>query len=424
MNRRLLIALTILAALLAGGAAYLARRRPAAPPQEAEAPPFQSQAVGAALLLRHADESTPLRALRWLPVGKGGFQVAQITTQTDRQRVALFENGSFAGIWLVPRPENVGEGFFRFAVLSQAVVTTSDLFLLYRAAEGGRNEAPLLLALDRKEGLVRWARRTTGARLVPQPGIEEPAALWCHGAQVPPQRIDPRSGQAGGPLELPLEIQAPGELLPTRNGLLLIAHASGLALRRRDAWLQHPVPAQDSEDTPQDPPFTGALAAGAMGPWWQARPDLIIPVRADGSLGEAIPLLLPEPWNGDGRHLRLLGVDPDGHLWFGLSGTPAPAPMQSDDAWTDTGNPSPETPATALVSNTPRLYRFDPVQRRFDLCRLDLAWKALQLPFALPSAFDGFAPEGGAWTPALADGSLLWIPLTRLPLTALDPQPR
>lgn len=424
MNRRLLIALTALAALLAGGAAYLARRRPAAPPPEAEIPPFQSQTAGAALLLRHADESTPLRALRWLPAGPGGLQIVQVTTQTDRQRVALFENGSFAGIWLVPRPEGVGEGFFRFAELTDATTTGSEIFLLYRTAEGSRPENPLLLALGRKDGQIRWARRPAGTHLTAQAGPDGPTALWCYGQNAPPQRIDLRTGQLGAPLELPPEIQTLGPLAANRNGLLFIAHPGGLALRRKEGWAYHPAPVPGDSEEPPAPPFEGRLAASPSGLWWQFQADGIVSVRADGSLGEAQRLTLPEPWDRDVRRLRLLGADPDGHLWFEAALSAPTTPGAQESGWEDAGNPSPETASVALVSDAPRVYRFDPAQRRLDQCRLDHAWKALQIPFAPPGSFTGLAPAGGAWTPTLADGSQLWIPLTRLPLTALEPQPR
>lgn len=424
MNRRLLIAVTALAALLAGGAAYLARRRPAAPPQETEAVPFLSQVAGAAKLLRYADESSPLRALRWLPPGPGGLHAVQILTQTDRQRVALFENGSFVGLWLIPRPEGVGEGFFRLAELDAAAAGPEVLILLYRAAEGSRGEPSLLLALDRRDGTVRWTRRTGGRSITFQPGAEGPVALWCFGPEAPPQRVDLRTGQTGSPLELPPDVQGPAQILATRNGSLLIAHGRGLAIRRApETWVHHPLPADESAIPAL--PSAGRLAAGPKGAWWQPRPDRIVPVMADGSLGEALQLALPEPWDGDAQRLRLLGVDPDGHLWFDLAAAPGiapPAPQQ--EGWEEAGTPSPETPATALVSDVSRVYRFDALHRRFGQCRIDHAWKALQISAAAPGSFAGLAPAGGAWAHPQADGGLLWIPLARLPLVAVEAQPK
>lgn len=428
MNRRLLIALTTLAALLAGGAAYLARRRPAVPPQETEAVPFQSQELGAALLLRHADDSSPLRAIRWLPPGPGGLHAVQVVTQTDRQRVALFENGVFTSLWLIPRPVGVGEGFFRFAELEAALGAGSDLLLLlYRAAEGSRPEPSLLVALDRRDGMVRWTRRTTGRHLILQPGTDGPAALWCYGPDTPPQRFDLRSGQAGPPLELPADTPFPIQALATRNGNLLIAHGQGLAIRRGSGtWIHHPAPTPSDGAPVSSPPrsFAGRLAMGTTGTWWQPSPDQLVPVLANGGLGEILQLTLPEPWDRDVQRLNLLGSDPDGNLWFELTANPGAAPAPQDSGWEDAGTPSPETAATALVPNVPRVYRFDPLHRRFDQCRLDRAWKALQAPVAVPDTFAGLTPAGGAWIHPQADGSLLWIPLTRLPLAAVDAQPR
>lgn len=424
MNRRLIIALTTLAALLAGGAAYLARRRPAAPPQETEAVPFQSQEAGAAILLRHADDSSPLRALRWLPPGPGGRHAVQIVTQTDRQRVALFENGSFAGLWLIPRPEGVGEGFFRLAELDTALAAGPDLLvLLYQAAAGTRGEPSLLLALDRRDGSVRWTRRTPGRSLILQPGTDGPTALWCYGPETPPQRVDLRTGKVDAPLELPQEVQAPGQVLATRNGSLILAHGQGLALRKRTGvWTHLALPGSDTAQPPTGAP--GALASGPTGSWWQPRPDQIVAVAADGSLGEPIPLTLPEPWDRDVPHLHLLGVAPDGGLWFDLAASSGSTFAPQDSGWEDSGAPSPETAAAALAPDVPRVYRFDPLHRRFDQCRLDRAWKALQAPVAAPESFAGLTPAGGAWVHPQADGSLLWIPLTRLPLAAVEAQPR
>jgi len=424
VNRRLVVSLALLAALLTGGAAYLARRRPAAPPEETEAPPFHSQEAGAALLLRYVDETAPLRALRWLPPSAGGHQAVQITTQTDRQRVALFENGSIAGIWTISRPDRVGEGFFRFAELVEAIPAEGTLILFYRAAAGSRPEASLVLALDRMDGSVRWAQRSSGAKCSLQPGSDGPASLWCFGPGSAPQRIDLKTGQASSPLTLPAEIQSPGPLVATRAGLLLMAHGQGLSVRNRGTWLHH-APLLEAQPTRQtSSSFSPAVATSASRLWWHARPDLLVPVKPDGSLGEPLTLTLPEPWDHDVQRFHLLGADLDGHLWFDLMDGPKSALSASETGWQDEGTPSPETAPVALVSNAPRVYRFDPTQRRFDQCRLDQAWKALQIPIDAPGSFEGLSPAGGAWGLTLPDGGRLWIPLTRLPLSALPLQPR
>jgi hypothetical protein len=462
--KRLLLAAGVLA-LLGAGLAWGLRRQPSAVPLEAAGQGFSLESVGAGRWFRCQDAQSPLRALHWLPPLPGGFMVAQALGQNDRQRLALARPGQSPETLLILKPLGVGEGFWRFAALVDAVmVTDGELVLLYQPGDPGSAELPMVLGLDVASQQVRWSFRAAGTRLAVTPGGE---AVYLYGGKAPLQRMAlAAAGQQaqGGPQPLPRTVELPPEVpevedfLPTGGSSFLVSHRDGLsAYQVNKGWSHFPapvdpgVPCQDSRS---------ALARAGKGFWWQARPGLLQRIGPDGR-PLAPPQTVPaqawpaeDPLARDGQLLRLLGADPDGALWFALA-TPAPAapapappapaaaeaaaappvaapeatpagePGGSPGSISSAPSPPPEQPgagdwaAYAAAQGLDRLYRWNPSGRTLERVSLAKAWAGLNPPSAVlpPVPVQGrvLVPAAGALLRDAGQGAW-WLPLSALPM--------
>jgi len=412
MKKLLLVILG--AGLLGLGLWCTIRRRPGALPAVEDAQSaFRVEAAERGLRIRYDDLQTPLRSLRWLAPLRNGYLVAQIVTQADRQRIALFKDGTLQAIYLIPKPEGVREGFFRLAELRDACVKEDVAVLLYGAAGG--EEPPLVVALDLGTKGLRWTHRALGEHLVLGDGV-----VYLFGPQGPPVRLPLAlaSGEGTSPaglrstarvIPLPLEIQSVADLEPTGAWTFLLVHRGGLSTYRGSkGWLHRPMPEGDPGW------FQGAqptLGSDGQSYWWQPFPGLILQVLANGSPKATWPSLpTAEPFARDAKLLHLLGVDGNGQLWFDLavpSPSPAPpAPTPSASTETQSGQgAAPETQDWSAYVNQGlgRLYRWDP--RKQELQRF--SWSALTVPPGFPKPMNGLAlaPEAGLLWPLEAPSS-------------------
>lgn len=320
--KRSLIWTLILGLVTLGGALMLSRRESAAAAAEDDAPLFLTQPQGAGRRIQ-LQAREPLRGVRWLPPMAGGWFLCQVSTQSDRQLVGLFQEGHLARTFSLPRPEGVSEGFYRQAEIRDAALVGDTLLLLVQA-EGGRREVPVVMALT-LEGDLRWAGRAQADHLA-----AADSAVWAWGAlgaQHLPlalakgERASRKVGRTGmpEPLTWPMEAAAPTSFLSTSSGFL-ISHSRGLSAWRSDAgWVHTPGPA------PSPLGFQGpkdALVRCGTTLYWQPAPGSLFKVTSDAQVLGPEPLPIPDPPTQDSALLRLLGCDAEGSLWFGLASLP------------------------------------------------------------------------------------------------------
>ena len=408
--KRVLALLALLAVALGGASWWMLRRQPSRTPLDGPDSAFTMEASGPGRLIRYQDVQTPLRAFRWLPPLPGGVLAAQVLSQNDRQRVALFRGGPAPDLLLVLKPVGVGDGFWRFAELDQAALAPGGtLILLYRQGDPSGQDAPLALALDVASQQVRWSCRGDFARLALTPAAE---AVYLYGGKGPIQRVALAPAGAAHPaptaIDLPPEIQRLDDLLPTGPASFLASHRDGLsAYRAKDGWSHFPAPAEPAVSC-QD--FRSSLVRAGKDIWWQPAPGRLVQVRADGSPRKEWQGALPaeDPLARDAQLLRVLGADPGGSIWFALA-TPAPAPA-------DPAQPGAEWGAYA-AAGLDRLYRWDPAKATLDRASWPRAWSALNPPPSVqaPALVPGLIPETGT---LLAQGNRCawWLPLQALTL--------
>lgn len=428
---------------LAGGVAWVVRRPAlAGPPEDEGAQSVKVTPAGAGLLLEIQDGGLPMRSLRWIGPRPGGVVVAQASTQSDRQQVAVLKEGRALGLFLVPRPGGVGEGLFNHAELRDAVLAEGDLLvLLYRSLAGSDGDPALVLALDLPTRTLRWCHRAPGERLV-QGGTGKDAAVFLWGAATPIQRLPLalQKGEREGvgpvreglkPYELPEEVGDRRSLVPTGPWTFLVAHAKGLSAYNGSVkgWAHLPAPPEHALGFPQP---KGAVVKAGDRYWWQPEPGAVVPVQADGTpLAEAEPQVLKVPDPAlDGPMLQLFGGDAEGRLWFTLAAPTLRAPAPPPPAVGEEAVAPPAVPEftaeellaweTHLRGDLGRIYVLDPARRSLHRLAWAEAWPALRAPegFARPALAAGLRPE--------ADGALFssdlgawWVPLKALPLKAV-----
>ena len=416
--KRFLLLFGLLAIALGGGSWWMLRRQPSRAPLDGPDSAFTMEASGPGRLIKYQDVQTPLRAFRWLPPLPGGVLAAQVLSQNDRQRVALFRDGPAQDLLLVLKPVGVSDGFWRFAELAQAaLVPGGTLILLYRQGDPSGQDAALALALDVASQQVRWFCRGDFARLAVTPGAE---AVYLYGGKGPIQRVALGPAGAAHPtptaIDLPPEIQRLDDLLPTGPASFLASHRDGLsAYRAKDGWAHFAVPAEPAVGC-QD--FRSSLLRDGKDIWWQPVPGRLVQVRADGSPKKAWQGALPaqDPLARDAQLLRALGADPGGSIWFALA-TPAPAAPPADPA-----QPGEDWGAYA-AAGLDRLYRWDPAKGTLDRASWPRAWAALNPPPVVQ------APPAQALIPAtgtlLAQGTRCawWLPLQALTLERVPQAP-
>ena len=456
--KKILIPAFCLLVILGTALWFLVRRSPVqVPPAESQAA-FTAEASGSGMLIHYGDGQTPLRALRWLQPGPEGIQAVQLLTQSDRQRLVLFKNGTMIANLLVACPSGVREGFFNFAELCDAIVFPGDVaVLLYRSADASTGELPLLLAVDLPSQATRWVHRAAGERLALSTDAKE-GSVFLFGAATPIVRlpIALQKGEKTGStpfrtaarsIDLPEEVKNLAELVATGPWGFLAAHAHGLSSYSwSKGWTHHPQPPAPSLAFADARP---ALAALGKTYWWQPFPGTLSQVKADGSTVvtyEAAALAPPEPWAKDSALMSLRGVDPSGQLWFTLATPSAPPsiatpaeptsephgeaapPPSTEKEWRAEGSATEASPipaedwATYASQGLERIYRWDPTHKSLSGRPLAEFWTDLALPQNVnrPAGFPRFRPESGQLL--LESGPTAWvIPIGALPLKPLGP---
>lgn len=458
--KKILIPLICLFALLGTGLWLLVKRSPVEIPQSETPAAFRIEPFGPGLVIQYADGQTPLRAMRWLAPIQGGIQPVQVVTQSDRQRLLLFQNATLISNLLVPRPAGVREGFFNFAELHEAIVVPGDVaVLLYRSADASTGELPLIIAMDLSTQATRWVHRAPGEHLA-LGGDSQDAAVFLHGSDNPMLRLPlalKKGEQLGStpfratakPIPLPDEIKGVCDLLPTGAWTFLVAHAGGLSSYSESKGWKHWQPLSVATLTFAD--AKPAVVGSGKTYWWQPFPGVVTQVQADGTptaTYDAAALAPPEPWAKDGALLRLKGADPAGNLWFTLAipseaspvATPAdtagaPPEAAASKAHSE-GELTPEVPATEPSATTgswttyaaeglDRLYRWNPERRTLAGITLTDFWTALALPQGVnrPAGFPAFDPASGQLLLQSGPTALL-LPLGAVPLAPIGPTGR
>ena len=461
--------LAIFIALLAagGGVWWFLRGTGAQASLEETSTGFGADNLGVGRILRFSDGGTPLRIFQWLLPSASGIEVAQVLTQTDRQQIAIYQNGQFLAQLHLPRPEGVTEAFYRFAQLRDAAVIPGDVaVLLYRAQNATAVDIPLILALDLKTQSVRWSHRAAVERLAMaiDPKKPEDSAVIAYGDNGDLVRI-PLALQAGEregakppraaaqAIEMPPEIQGITDLLPTGPSTFLISHRNGIsAYLDAKGWNHISVP------TPGPLGFVepkSSLAFSGKQIWWQPEPGQLIQVKFDGTPvamwnAKAFPLSAPN--EKDAELLQLLGADTEGRLWFGLAaptllGPLIPSSQNAASIATPVGsillNSKPkdgewkaDAPATAepvqalpsealdrgawenyLHQGLDRLYCWDPGSGSLKRASWTASWRKLGPPsdFTIPLGDGALRPAAGGFL--FGYGTLAWwLPLKELPL--------
>jgi hypothetical protein len=439
-------------AFLAASFWFLLRRGPSVGPPAESTLTFKVETYSPGRVLQYADGQTPLRALRWLPPLPGSIQPVQILTQSNRQRLVLFLDGKVMASLAVPRPSGVREGFFNFAELRDAIIIPDDVAVLfYRSADPSTGEMPLIIAMDLASQAIRWVHRAPGERLA-LGGDSNNGSVFLFGTTSPVLRI-PLALQKGErmndtpfraslkPMEMPEEIKAPVDLLPTGPWGFLLAHAGGLSsYSESKGWKHWPTPPGASLAFNDAQP----RLAQSKGYWWQPFPGRILQIKADGSpvsAFDAVALAPAAPWSMDGALLKLRGADPNGNLWFSLAmpstpssvATPEQLPTEAkEDNPESSDTPKawkPENQGSRASTSTPedwntycsqgleRIYRWSPERRTLQGRALPEAWAALAPPPGLnrPDGLQGFRPESGMLL--VESGPTAWfLPLEALPL--------
>lgn len=438
--RKSLIGGIALGLVLLGGGVWLARRGSAAAAAESETALFTSEGQGEGLAIR-LEAREPLRAVRWLQPLPGGLALCQVSTQSDRQLLAKFQDGRPTQVLAIPRPAGLSEGYFRQCEVRDALAMGNTLVLLLKA-DGGRREWPLAMALG-PDGSLLWAQRVQAEHLV-----ADGTHLWAWGptgAQRMPlalgssEKLGPKPERPDlpEPLRWPEEVPPPTALLPTAGGFL-VSHGKGLSAWSSEGGWHHtaaPAPSPLGFTEPK-----GNLVRAGETLYWQPEPGVLLKVGANGAiLG---PEGLPAPTEAlDGALLRLLGKGPDGRLWFSLAApllpeakavslTPASPEAPAEEGWkveaapAEVGLPAP-TPLTAdqraayqdlLGKPMDRLYAWKPGEPGLRSVVWSQAWPKLGAPagFPPPPGDGGLRPEAGGFLFG-AEQQRWWLPLKALP---------
>ena len=320
MRKAGIAVLTIVLAGLGAGLWLGMRRQPAGALLEEPAAAFTLEAAAPGQLARFVATQIALRALRWLPPRQDGVLVVQAQTQSDRQLLALFRAGAAPVEIPVARPQGVGEGFWRFAVLQDALVGPDGiLLLLFRPGDPGSAESSLAMALDPGALEARWVHRGAYDRMAL--GGEPDPAVFLFGGKGPVQRLA-LGGTVRRPaakdIELPAEVPEVEDLLPTGAGSFLVASRNGLsAFQGAKGWSHFPPPAEQGVPCAN---ARGVLTRAGKRIWWQPAPGLLVQVGPDGATvaDREVPFPAEDPQARDARLLKLLGpaiqsIRLDGH---------------------------------------------------------------------------------------------------------------
>lgn len=453
--KKILIPLICLIAILATGLWLLVRRSPVEIPETETPAAFRIEPFGPGLVIHYADGQTPLRAMRWLAPVQGGIQPVQVVTQSDRQRLLLFQNATMVSNLLVPRPVGVREGFFNFAELQDVVVVPGDVaVLLYRSADASTGELPLIIAMDLSTQAMRWVHRAPGEHLALGRDSQE-AAVFLYGSDSPvlclplALRKQEQLGStlfraAAKPIALPEEIKGVCDLLPTSPRTFLLAHMGGLSSYSESKGWKHWQPLSVAALT--FPDAKPAIVGSGKTYWWQPFPGVVTQVKADGTptaTYDAVALAPPEPWAKDGALVRLRGVDPAGHLWFTLAMPSEPSPVATPAQTAEAFPERPESKTHSGIAEMPvaepstgasgswttyaaegldRLYRWNPERRILTRITQTDFWAALAPPPGVnrTPSFPAFDPASGQLL--LESGPTAWlVPLEALPLKPTGP---
>jgi hypothetical protein len=433
----------------------LLRRERSGPPPETEQVLFQSEISGAGQLIELRTSGEPIRTARWLRPMSGGIAIAQVLTQSNRQMIALFQDGKLSSNFTVPKPTGVGDSFFHFAELRDAAVLQDQLaVLLYKSPEGNV-DLPLIVALDLSTKEIRWSHRAIGEHLVLS--ADQPkTAVFLFGAQSNVVRLplalqrdekaNVRSLRSSAQIvELPVEVKDVAELLPTSGWTFLVTHGQGLSAYLGSKGWSHASAPGPSPLGFAEPKST--LAETAQTRWWQPEPGQLRSVKMDGSVIREMDLasLAPAaPFDKDAKLLQLLGGDAEGYLWFTLAAPtltsptnleePTKEPSKSEsaqeeskanDGWTtETSTPKKENVLDSetkavwdiyIQSGLDRMYRWKPGAKQLERVRLKELWPKFGAPMGMnvPTGDGGLRPS--------AKGFLLgsetrrwWLPLSAL----------
>jgi hypothetical protein len=430
-----LLGAALAAGLLLAGISWVLRRTPGTAPQEEAYIPFKAQPLGAGTLTELQPPPSPLRALRWTNPLPGGAAVAQILSQTGRQQVVLIQEGNPGPHLLLACPQGVPASFFQFAELADAAVVPGEtLALLYRGLR--QEESGLVMVWDLRGNRLQTWCRTQGERLAL---AADRRSLFLFGGAAPIGHLDLGTHRGPGPatpsqVDLPAEVKEVTGFLPLGGASFALTHPGGLALWRDGAWTHPAVPPASALGFNKG---CGTVAGARGAAWWQPEPGLLLPLGADGTPGTPVDLkaLLPEAAALDAPLLRLLGVDPDGQLWFDLAKPNLPPPIHlpagAVQAPTESepvaAAPPPLVPAefvtftreameAHLALGLDRLYRWQPKTKAMARVLWSEVWNRLGAPTDLPR------PTGGADLRPEAGGLHLGAPERRwwLPLRALQ----
>ncbi len=435
---------------------------------------FSADAQGQGRLLKYSEGGTPLRNFQWLRPTRGGTEVAQVLTQTDRQQIAIFKDGQLGDQMHIPRPEGVSEAFHRSAQLRDAAVIPGDVvILLYRVKDPTAVDVPLILAMDLKTQSVRWSHRAVVDHLVLSLDAKQPegSAVIGYGDEASLVHIPlalqkgERAGAkaprpAAQTIELPAEIQGITGLLPTGPSTFLVSHHNGLsAFLGAKGWSHFASFPPGPLGFPE--PRSG-LAYDGRRFWWQPEPGRLVQLKLDGTpvaQWDSKSLAVASPREKDAQLLQLLGADLEGKLWFALAApslTPAPLPIPATDpplpaltasmataaTTTRTADSSrkPEAPsARPMPQTTPPpegldrsawesylsqgldfLYCWNPETGALARASWTDSWRKLGPPsdFSMPLSDGELRPAAGGFLFGLGTQAW-WLPLKELPLKAI-----
>ena len=417
MRKAGIAVLTIVLAGLGAGLWLGMRRQPAGALLEEPAAAFTLEAAAPGQLARFVATQIALRALRWLPPRQDGVLVVQAQTQSDRQLLALFRAGAAPVEIPVARPQGVGEGFWRFAVLQDALVGPDGiLLLLFRPGDPGSAESSLAMALDPGALEARWVHRGAYDRMAL--GGEPDPAVFLFGGKGPVQRLA-LGGTVRRPaakdIELPAEVPEVEDLLPTGAGSFLVASRNGLsAFQGAKGWSHFPPPAEQGVPCAN---ARGVLTRAGKRIWWQPAPGLLVQVGPDGATvaDREVPFPAEDPQARDARLLKLLGADAAGRLWFGLA---TPAPAVPPPAGSGLVAPAQDDWAAYAAQGLDRIYRWNPDRESLERLAWSEAWPALNPPAGLAAGVPALRPQAGS---VLLEGTRAgwWLPLSALPFRAL-----
>lgn len=454
MKTGLVITAGILVALTGLGMWLGVRRQPAGSLLDEPYSSFTCEAAPPGWRVGLRDATLPLRAMKWLPPRQPGVLLVQVRTQSDRQEVGVFREGAAVEEFNVVRPQGVGEGFWRSAVLQDGFrAPEGTLVLLFESNDPASSEPSLAMALDPGTAEARWVHRGPYQRMAVG-GAGDQMAVFLFGPVGPVQRL-PLAGTVRRPvakdIALPPEVPEVEDLLPTGAWTFLASTRKGLsAYLGAKGWTHYPAP-----EAPFVPcaPWRSSLAHSGKRTWWQPAPGHLVQVGPDGALvsDREVTGLADDPQALDAGLLRLLGADAAGCLWFDLASpaTPVPLPTSvppsvpasvpatapataSSSPPAQAASPDPATTGAArtVATATPadwtayaalgldRVYRWNPDTERLERFAWSQAWAGLTPPPGISAGVRLVHPEAAT---LLVEGGRAgwWLPLGSLPFKAL-----